>query len=74
MEMKTCESSQIAEHGFDPVTGTLAVRYKSGGLYHYDGVDASKYQQLCESESVGSFIYQEVKGKHGFKKIDEEKK
>lgn len=38
MHMHSVTSSQIKEVGFDKESGTLAVRFNTGGLYHYKGV------------------------------------
>lgn len=68
------KSSQIKEIGHDPKTNTLAIRFNSGGtLYHYFGVDAKKFEEFKASESPGSFLSKNIKGKHEFAKINEKK-
>ena len=72
--MHSVKSSQIAEIGHDAKTNTLAVRFKHGGtLYHYAGVDAKKFDEFKNSESMGSFLGQKIKGHHDFTKIIEKK-
>lgn len=73
MKMTHCKSSQIKSHGFDPVTGTLAVEFHSGHTYHYSGVSAEKHAEMCKAESVGKFLGAHIKGKHDFKKIEKKK-
>lgn len=68
--MKTVKSSQVAAHGYDPLTQTLAVQFNSGGVYHYSGVPQDTADALAKAESVGSFIGKHIKGKHEFKKQD----
>ena len=48
-----CESTNVAGFGYDQATKTLAVRFKSGGEYHYPGVDPSTAEALRGSKSVG---------------------
>lgn len=72
----TKPSSQIAAHGYDPATQTLAVQFKSGGTYHYSGVPAEVYAGMQQAESAGRFLHQAVKGQYDYKCIEpkEEKK
>lgn len=69
--MQPVDSSQIESIGHDPATGTLAVKFKSGGLYHYHDVPASKYADLLKAESVGKFLHAHVKPAHPFTKQGE---
>lgn len=66
--MKPVKSSQVHSHGYDPVTKTLAVKFNSGGLYHYHDVPQETADALDKAESVGSFLGKSVKGKFEFKK------
>lgn len=68
MKLTTCKSSQLAEHGYDPTTKTMAVRFKSGGLYHYADVPPEDYEKFVKSESLGTFLHKHIKGKFAFKK------
>jgi hypothetical protein len=53
--MTPCESSNVDAWGYE--NGTLAVRFKSGGVYHYEGVPAESIDQLRMPEtSVGAFV------------------
>lgn len=74
MHMYTVKSSQIKEIGHEPTTNTLAIRFNSGGLYHYTGVDADAFNALHKAPSIGSHFGKSIKGKYEFKKIDEPKK
>jgi hypothetical protein len=66
-------SSNVKEYGFDPDTNTLAVRFHSGGLYHYADVPPEKFDAMHKAESLGKFLHQNVKGKHDFAKQDSDK-
>ena len=73
MKMQSVKSSQISEIGHDPATNTMAVRFNSGGLYHYHGVTGEAFAALRSAKSIGSHLHQHIKGKFDFKKIVEEK-
>lgn len=69
ISMSECSSSQVKGYGYDPETKTLAVEFKSGGLYHYHDVPAETFGAMREAESVGKFIGASIKGAHKFTKI-----
>ncbi len=66
VKLTPCESSQIESFGYCPDSKTLAVKFKSGGLYHYANVPADVHEQMKAAESVGSFLHKNVKGKFEF--------
>ena len=57
-------SSNIAEHGYDPETRTAAIRFKNGGLYHYDGVSAEDYAAFAAAQSLGSHFHKNWRAKY----------
>jgi hypothetical protein len=68
--MAAVKSSQIDSMGHDPVTNTLAVKFKSGGAtYHYHDVDAKKFADLQKAPSVGSHLHKHIKGVHKHTKV-----
>ena len=73
MQMQSVKSSQIAEVGFDEKTGTLAVRFHGGGLYHYAGVGKKDFESLTKAKSIGSHFSSAIKGKFKFTKVPEKK-
>lgn len=73
ISMKPVKSSQIREIGHDPVTNTLAVRFNTGSLYHYTGVDATKFSAFHATESIGSHFGKHIKGHHDYTRITETK-
>ena len=74
MKLTPLKSSNIEGAHFDPATGTLTVKFKSGGTYHYSGCKQSHYDGLCSAESAGKFFHKTIRG-GGFKqrKADEHK-
>ena len=67
MLMKPVTSSQIEAIGHE--NGVLAVKYKSGGTYHYADVPPATFDAMIKAPSVGSFLHANIKGKHSFKKV-----
>lgn len=74
MHMHPVKSSQIKEVGHDPATRTLAVRFNTGALYHYAGVDAETFSAFHKAPSIGAHFGKSIKGKYDYTKIDETKK
>lgn len=68
--MHACESSQVKAHGHCAGTNTLCVEFKRGGTYHYEGVTAKQYAELCKCESVGKHLVANIQPKHKVKKIE----
>lgn len=60
-------SSQIESIGHSG--DTLAVKFKSGGLYHYHGVTSGQHADLIGAESIGKHLSQHIKSKHKFTKV-----
>lgn len=46
--------------------GILEVTYKNDAVYHYKDFTFIKWQELFQTESIGTFISQRVKGLHEF--------
>jgi hypothetical protein len=66
--LKPVKSSQIEAIGYDKETNTLAIKFKSGGVYHYSNVTQKHYDDLAgkgkkasESHSIGSHFYKHIK-------------
>lgn len=57
-------SSQIAAQGYDPVSHTLAVRFTSGGVYHYAGVPPDEADKFAKAESLGKHLHTHIRGKY----------
>ena len=61
INMQPVKSSQIETIGHDPDTVTMAVKFKSGAVYHYSGVDAAIFANMCEAESVSEYFNKYIK-------------
>ena len=70
MNFKSVTSNNIDAIAHDSATNTLHVRFKGGGVYAYQGVDAEKHAALMNADSVGSYLHAHIKGKHAHSKVD----
>lgn len=68
--MTAVASSNIEAIGHDPVSGQMHVRFKNGGHYVYDGVDADTHAAVIGAKSVGSALAKTVIGSFDHRKID----
>jgi len=68
--MTPCKSSQVESYGFDAESRTLALKFRSGGEYHYFEVSHETFEQLKTCESVGKFLGSEIRGKFRFVRLD----
>jgi hypothetical protein len=56
------KSASIASIGHHPESKTLAVEFKNGGVYHYQGVSAEAHQALVSAKSIGQHFGQNFRG------------
>ncbi len=61
IKLNPVKSSNVAEVGHEG--STLAVKYLSGGSYHYHGVTAQQYESLLKAKSIGA-VMGAIKAKH----------
>jgi hypothetical protein len=66
---ETVDSSNLASYGYDAETKVLAVRFKSGDLWHYSGVGLDVALAFGNAESKGKFFSANVKGKFSGEKM-----
>ena len=67
MRMISVSSSDIDSIGYE--SGTLHIRFNSGGLYAYYNVPQSVYQGLMSAGSHGSYFHANIKGRFGDTRI-----
>lgn len=68
MKLDPVTSSNIAAIGYDHATKTLAVQFKSGDLWHYQGASAEHHRALMSAKSVGKHFHAHIKPKFDGKK------
>lgn len=57
-------SSNIAALGYDGASQTLAVQFRNGDTWHYEGVPQEAYDSLRGAESVGRAFNAEIRGSY----------
>jgi hypothetical protein len=69
MDMVTVTSSNLSAVSYDPVTLTLEVAFRHGGVYKYFDVPAAIYESLMKASSIGSFFAANIKNSYRFEKL-----
>lgn len=62
--MDIVQSTNVGKIGYNPDAKVMTVEYKNGFVYSYDGVPQEIYNAAKESESIGSYISRNVKGRY----------
>ncbi len=70
MEMVNVDSANLSEIGYDPDTKKLHVVFNNGALYHYEDVPQETYDELVESDSIGSFFHEEVRYSFNYVRVE----
>ena len=73
MKRQPVKSTNVKSVGYDAEEKVLEVKFKSGGVYQYAGVQPEMYADLLEAESVGRFVSQVVRAGRKGLRIEEEK-
>lgn len=56
-------SSAVTGTGYDASKGILAVQFKGGRTYHYQGVPQETVAAMNSAESIGKFVNSNITGK-----------
>lgn len=70
--MTPIESSNIAAHGYDEASKTLAIQFKGGSTYHYAGVEPAVASEFAGADSKGSFFAKSLRSQFTGTKITPE--
>jgi hypothetical protein len=66
MERIAVDSSNLVSVGYDE--GTLEVEFNSG-IYCYYDVPEYIYEELMASDSIGSYLHQNVKSSYSYEQV-----
>ena len=69
IDVKPVRSRDLALIGYDNMTSILEVVFRAGGVYRYQGVPESIYQELMSAPSHGTFFQRHVKAQYPFVKV-----
>jgi hypothetical protein len=66
-------SSHIAALGYDALASELYVAFSSPRptTYVYEGVAKQVFDRLIQSESIGRFFNEEIKGRYPYRTVDD---
>ena len=69
MDMKPCESNNIARRGYDHATKELHIEFKNGGLYAYENVPVDVAYEFMNAESAGRHFHAHIRHTYTGRKI-----
>ena len=69
MEHKAVQSSNIESLGYDAERKVLEVKFRSGSLYQYEGVEQKVYDALLNAPSPTQYLNSSIKGSYAYKKV-----
>lgn len=61
--MRPLASSSVTAYGYDEATGTLAVQYKSGHTYRYEGISPDQAAGFATAKSAGRYAHELLRGR-----------
>ena len=64
-------SEVIADRSYDPETRTLFIRFTSGELYAYDGVEPETWTALRQAVSKGRFFQKHIRDHYPYGKVED---
>lgn len=69
MERIAVRSQDIAVVGYDSLSETLELAFRSGNVYHYQKVPEKVYSDLLKAPSKGLYVRDHVKEKYDYQKV-----
>lgn len=61
--MNSVKSAAIEAHGYDAATKTVRIRFSSGWVHEYPGVEPAEYDALHQAESAGKHFNANFRGR-----------
>lgn len=69
--LKSVTSSNLESVGHDPVSNTLAVKFKGRDeVHHFANVPADLVAEMHAAESIGGFFAKRIRGQYEHTKLD----
>lgn len=63
-------STAVARIGYKASSATLMIQFTSGGVYHYQNVPRSVYEDFIQIRNKGRFFHQAIKGTYTHERMD----
>lgn len=61
MEMRSVESSNLDQVGYDPENDEMIIEFKGGARYSYHGIPPEVHDALVNADSVGKYFNENIK-------------
>ena len=68
----TFSSTCFSEIGYNPVSQTLRVCFRTTGYYQYRNFSQEDYNKFCAADSLGTYFDKHIKGHYEYHKEDQE--
>ena len=69
MERVPVQSSNVAEVGYDQDALVMEVLFHNGSVYQYFDVPQMLFQEMLQSDSIGGFLNEHIKGSYRYAKL-----
>ena len=69
MERVPVQSSNVAEVGYDQDALVMEVLFHNGSVYQYVDVPQMLFQEMLQSDSIGGFLNEHIKGSYRYAKL-----
>ena len=67
--MEPVNSSNLRAVGYDPMTETLIIQFRSGSVYEYYYVPQYIYERLMSAPSKGRYHHRHIKNSYRYRRI-----
>jgi hypothetical protein len=71
IDREPVKSTSIASMGYDELSRTLEIEFRSGSVYRYYDVPGQIYTDLLAASSLGRFVNNKIKPHFAYKEISE---
>lgn len=69
MDWQPLDSRMLAAVAYEPETGTLHLRFRSGEIYRYQDFPADQYQAFLHAESRGRYFLSHIRGHFRYQRV-----
>lgn len=70
--MLSVNSSMANAVGYDTDNNILQVEFHNGTVYQYSGVDEDTWEDLHQTDSIGKFFNENIRGKYQYERVDDD--
>jgi hypothetical protein len=74
MELTTVNSEMVHALGYDNETQELEVIFTSGGIYRYNNVPRSVFDEMMHSPSIGHYMHTHIMNAYPYHEVSRRKR